>query len=249
MKLFILLSIILFTTSCAFHTGTTPPQILQAKKGSKYLDVAVGYSRVTYFLDIGGLGKTALINDAKRRLFSFPLEVGQTFDNLTLDTKTSFIGPFIRRHVILTADVVQKDTISEFIFSDNYLELIGSRFLKTKEYLSVNEKIICFHNRQTYYGRVLSLEDNRPLVYFIDDLGTLNVRKKSWNTIFKLNQTEKLEKAVGFSIGEKVQATVWYGDNGRIAKISGNIIGLNKLYALIETTQSIYPVSIEDLTK
>jgi len=248
MKLIILLSTILFTTSCAFHTAKTPPQIFQAQKGSKYVDIAVGYSRATYLWDIGGLGKSALINDAKRSLFSFPLEPGQTFDNVTLDTKTTFIGPVTRRHVILIADVVQKDTVSAFDFSEYYKELIGSKYEKTKEHLSVNEKIICYHNQRVYYGRVLNLDGNRPFVYFIDDLGTLKIRKKSWNTIFKITNIETMQKVIGFALGEKVKAKVWFnGGNKEI--VSGTIIGLNYMYVLIKTADSTYPARIEDLVK
>lgn len=249
MKLYIILFSILLITSCAIHTSKTAPQILQAQKGSKYVDIAVGYSKATYLLDIGGLGKAALINDAKRRLFSFPLEPGQTFDNVTLDTKTTFIGPFTRRHVILTADVVQKDTIIAFDFSDYYKELIGSKYVKTKEHLYVNEKVICFDNLNTFIGRVINLDGERPLVYFIDDSGTLIITKKSWNTVFKTSNLETLHKEIGFTLHEKVQAKVWVGEEGKIEKKSGTIIGLNRTYALIKTTTSTYPARIEDLAK
>lgn len=247
MKLFVLIFSILLTSSCAIHTSKTAPQILQAPKGSKYVDIAVGYSRSTYLWDIGGLGKSALINDAKRSLFSFPLEPGQTFDNVTLDTKTTFIGPFTRRHVVLIADVVQKDSAIAFDFSDYYRELTGSKQKKTKDYLFVNEKIICYHNRQTYFGRVLDLDDERPLVYFIDNFGTLKIRKKSLNSLFKINDLEEIQKFVKFTLGDKVKAEIWNGEGKEIK--SGTIIGLNLNYALIKTNNSTYPALIEGLEK
>jgi hypothetical protein len=237
-----------FVTSCAIHSAKTPPQILQAPKGSEYVDIAVGYSKATYFLDIGGMGKVTLINDAKRRLFSFPLSAGQTFDNLTLDTKTTFIGPYIKRQVILTADVVQKDTFSEFTFSDYYKDLTGTKSVISREYLSVNEKIIYIDNSRPYYGRVLNLEGERPVIYYIDGSGALKIGKRSWNNIFKIVNTEIIQKEVGFSLGDKVSARVW-NQNGEKNEITGKIIGLNWFYALIESPYVTSSARIQDLVR
>ncbi len=66
-----------------------------------------GVASTGYLLGLGGFGKQALAAEARANMLTkFPMRDGLRLTNFTTDIKTSYILCFIKRTLILTADVI-----------------------------------------------------------------------------------------------------------------------------------------------
>ena len=76
MKNLALIIILGTMSSCVYHSGLiTSTPVSSIDKNCEYVDIAVGYSNVSYFFGIGGFNKDAFLNEAKRNLyFSYPIK-------------------------------------------------------------------------------------------------------------------------------------------------------------------------------
>jgi hypothetical protein len=103
------LSITLFT-SCAMHDGVILNSGSLSSNNFSYVQRdAMGTAKATYVFGLGGLGKFALIDNAKSELISkYPIKDNQALVNVTLNWKTSFIFPFVfTKRCIITGDIVE----------------------------------------------------------------------------------------------------------------------------------------------
>lgn len=109
LKLFIAIAIIVFaTTSCATHWGMMTGNASLSSNNFKITKIATGSATATKIFGIGGLGKDALVLDAKKNLLqNYPLRDGQALANVTIDIKTSFIFFVIKEKATVTADIVE----------------------------------------------------------------------------------------------------------------------------------------------
>lgn len=140
MRLFAAAIALLLMSSCSFHTGSiTTSSVAASGKKYEYVDVAVGYSKVSYFLGMGGYSKDMLIRDAQRNMrASFPLKPNEAFENTVLDIRSTWVGPYHKLEAIVTADIVARDSSYNVIYSEKYLELISRNKPKVKNYFSLN---------------------------------------------------------------------------------------------------------------
>jgi hypothetical protein len=109
LKLFTALAIfLLLTSSCATHLGMMTGSASLSSNNFKMIKIATGTASTTKFLGIGGLGKDALVSDAKKNLMqNNPLKEGQALANVTVDFKTSFIILVVTEKCTVTADIVE----------------------------------------------------------------------------------------------------------------------------------------------
>jgi len=109
LKLIIAITIIIFTTaSCAFHSGIMSGSASLSANNFKTIKVATGTASTTKILGIGGLGKDALVFEAKKNLMqNFPLKDGQALANVTVDIKNSFLLIVMTEKVTVTADIIE----------------------------------------------------------------------------------------------------------------------------------------------
>lgn len=130
-KFFLIITIGLFITSCAVHSGSMSSSTLPAN--AQYEDVAVGVSQTSYILGIGGLSQDALVYGAKRNLYECrPLKANESYINFTVDKKDSYF-PFYKKSVVtVTADVISyKENPIDNPFAENYLKKIAGNSLST----------------------------------------------------------------------------------------------------------------------
>lgn len=109
LKLFIAITVIAITTSsCASHWGMMTGNASLSSNNFKITKIASGSSTATKIFGIGGLGKDALVFEAKKDMLqNYPLKDGQALANVTVDIKTSIIFFVIMEKATVTADIVE----------------------------------------------------------------------------------------------------------------------------------------------
>jgi hypothetical protein len=106
-KIFVILMVIIFN-SCAIHTGILSGDASLSTNNFKMVKLTNGTAKTTKIFGIGGLGKEALVHEAKMDLLqNYPLKDGQALANVTLDFKNSFIFFVNTKKVTITADLVE----------------------------------------------------------------------------------------------------------------------------------------------
>ena len=90
LKLIIAIAIVSFlSTSCATHLGMMTGNASLSSNNFKVVKIAAGHAKTTRIFGLGGLGKDALVLDAKKDLLqNNPLRDGQALSNVTVDFKT-----------------------------------------------------------------------------------------------------------------------------------------------------------------
>jgi hypothetical protein len=108
LKIVVTIVSVFLLSSCAIHSGIMSDSASLGSNNFKMVKYAQGEAKVTKILGIGGLGKNALVAEAKKDLVqNNPLKEGQTLANLTVDFKTSFLLIVSTTKVTVTADIVE----------------------------------------------------------------------------------------------------------------------------------------------
>jgi hypothetical protein len=237
-KHFLLVFIAASLFSCSYHTGSLTTQNPYLDKNFEFVDMAVGYSKASYFLGIGGLKKDALVNDAKRNLYmSYPLLPNQTFQNLTLDFKTTYIWPYKKNEAFIVADVVEYDTSINISFNPQYKSFIKQKDLDTLKGFQLYEDIYVYQDFYAAPGKIIKFKKNKAETFCIDSKGNIQFDNSKFDNIFKKENFEIISKGHILKIGDKVSFTsnapgseTYYGE--------GKILGLNERYALIRNNRN-----------
>lgn len=95
-------------SSCAIHVGTITGDASISTNNFKMVRMAEGTATTTKIFGLGGLGKDALVNEAKKDLLqNNPLKDGQALANVTLDFKNSYVLFVNKQKVTVSADIVE----------------------------------------------------------------------------------------------------------------------------------------------
>ena len=114
LKLFFIISIVSFLSSCAVHTGMMTGSASLSNPDFSIIKVVSGSASAHYFLGIGGLNKTGLLSVARKNLFlNNSLKRGQVLANLSVDYKTSFYILYWQTTATITADLVDFNSSNE----------------------------------------------------------------------------------------------------------------------------------------
>jgi hypothetical protein len=240
----ILITLLLFLGSCAFHSGMITPVGTQTSKSQKYVDIAVGYSKASYFMGLGGTGKNALINDAKRNMFlSYKLKPGQSFENISLDIKSTCILLYQKREIIVIADVVEEDSTMNITYSDHYLNLLSSKKTVSNNLFSLNEEVIYLDkNNVARKGKIVKLSYEDATIFYVNSKANFKIKHTSTKKIFKISSTEQLEQKFKFKIGQEVVGIKPYKNSQgyTLSKKDGIIVGLNAGFILLKISENFY---------
>ena len=95
-------------SSCAIHTGIGMSNASLSQNNFKMVKYATGDVKTTKIFGLGGLGKQAMVAEAKQELLAnYPLQDGQALANMTVDWKTGFYFFVVVTKCTVTADVIQ----------------------------------------------------------------------------------------------------------------------------------------------
>ncbi|HOF55893.1 MAG TPA: hypothetical protein PLD74_13395 [Prolixibacteraceae bacterium] len=101
-------SVILLSSCAASHYGVMSDSASLGANNFKMVKYAKGEASVTKVFGLGGMGKDALVAEAKTNLVqNNPLKEGQALANITVDVKNSFILFVTQTKVTVTADIVE----------------------------------------------------------------------------------------------------------------------------------------------
>jgi hypothetical protein len=105
-SIFFLVSLLL--TSCAFHYGNITSSASLSANNFRIVKLAKGEATATRVFGLGGLGKEALVAEAKADLLqNYPLKDGQVLANITVDFKNSFVFFINTTKATVTADIIE----------------------------------------------------------------------------------------------------------------------------------------------
>jgi len=111
-KLFLfalLTSLLIGFSNCAFHSGYMQGSATLNSNNFNYIKRDVqGSASALYVLGIGGLNKTALVNEAKNNLLkNFQLQDNQALVDITVNWKKTYYLLVMKDECIITASIVQ----------------------------------------------------------------------------------------------------------------------------------------------
>jgi len=168
---------------------------------------------------------------------------------MTLDLKTTLFWPYRKVEAIVIADVIERDTTFKISYGKNYLDLLTQNNSKIKNFLNVSERIVYLdENNNLFKGKIIKLNNNNATIFFVDNIGTLQIKNKEYKSIFKASELDELQLKVGYKKDDKVKFLKKYSET-QIETLEGNIIGLNIESVLVKTAKSIMCVRYSDLKK
>ena len=97
-------------SNCAMHTGYMQSSASLSSNNFSYVKRDVqGTAKATYVFGIGGLKRTALVNDAKKNLLdNYQLQNNQALVDITVNWKQTMIMPFVMfNRCTVTASIVE----------------------------------------------------------------------------------------------------------------------------------------------
>jgi hypothetical protein len=250
---FISTAISLMLSSCAsYHSGLiTSPISKQHSNQYEYVDVALGYSKATYFLGMGGFEQRMPVSQAKSNLYRYnELSANQTFENITVDFITTFYGPFRKVETILMADIVDWGSDLHVNFSDSFKNFHESRKINSKDFLQINERIIFIDKSGVARnGRILELKEESSRIFFLNTAGNNQIKSIQNINIFKVSKVEELQQLFNINLGDRVNAVFkdYYG-NWRTAD-NVEVIGFNRNSVLINYNGRYYPTRLGGIKK
>jgi hypothetical protein len=97
----------LLLSGCAFHEGAFNSGVAITNNQFRVVGIAEGQSSTTHIFGLGGLSKDALVQEAKRDLYSkYPLTKGMVLANVTVDFKRSYFFIAASTLVTVSGDVI-----------------------------------------------------------------------------------------------------------------------------------------------
>jgi len=189
--------------SCASHHGNINNTHTRAGENHTYVDLAVGYSKATYIFGIGGLSKDMLFAEAYRNMrMSYPLKPNQTLENLVVNSKHTWVGPFLKHEVITIADVIAWDNDLHIVYADQYLNQFSrNKVLSTNEF-KLNDQLLMLEQNKIYSVRVVSLSDKNAVVFYTDKGGDFQLKKIRLSNLFWGEDANKQYN--NFKVGDTV---------------------------------------------
>ncbi|MBX2962345.1 MAG: hypothetical protein KF687_07520 [Cyclobacteriaceae bacterium] len=226
----------------------TNSRLNDGKISYQYEDVAVGYSKASYFLGLGGLRKDAMLNDAKRNMYlSYPLKPNQFFDNITLDKKVTYVLPFSKVEMILVADVIELDSGYRMNKGAGYLETLTRSAVKSKGDLSNYEPVLLVENARANGGRVVSINKRNATVFYVNADGLIRVGNKRYSDIYKITNLESVQMKVGVQLGVERNFILMRNDKSSYS-LRGKVIGMNRDRLLLETPEGARSIQVNEIS-
>ena len=108
-KLLVVLIVVLSFSSCGIHSGYMDGSTSLSQSNFSYTQKSIsGTSSTLMVFGIGGLGKGAIVEEAKKDMLKkHPLKSNQSLANITVNWKSSFYFIVMTNKCTVTADIVE----------------------------------------------------------------------------------------------------------------------------------------------
>lgn len=220
MKLLFFVSIAFLISSCAaFHSGELTLSTNHAPVVHK--DIAIGVSKATKILGLGGSSKDALVFEARQKMIrNRPLVNAEQFNNVSVDIKNTFYLGVQVTKVTIIADVVEpKDSLSQNSYSELYLKKSLSQNHNIDELFSIGDSVL-FNRKKS--AELISFEGE------IDSKARIKYYTKNGDTrtkIIKLNNLYAIIPSYNeYKLGDRLSGgeIIAFGKKGAIVKIEND---------------------------
>ncbi len=201
-------------------------------KNSELVEIGIGKAKATRIFGIGGLGKEALILEAKKDLYkNYPLRKGQAYANISFDIRNALYLIVTQSKATVSADIISFPD-QEGNKSDGYQELFER--MRSLEITSVNQillgdTVMILNGSLMEPNRVVGIKKNKqtlvlaPLAQPVPK--TMNYPK----TGVYLTKDLPTQKQKGIVVGKTLK---YRQPDGQV--VIGTIVGLGFEDVLIE---------------
>lgn len=227
---FSFLFLFILSTSCTVvQHGMINPTSTHSKGNIHYLDEAITYSQVHYFMGLGGYRTYNMTIEAKHKLYAnYTLEVGQTFENFSITQRKTYFTVFVRHELFLHADIVQRDTNFHVTLSDTYQKRIEHLRIDSLRYFKINEKVLWLNAEMNLKPvTIIDLNTQTPIV-LLNESKKQKIRRIEENLLFT---TEPID--TNYVVGNEIEYINKFGELA-----AGKLMGVNQNYAVIENRKS-----------
>jgi hypothetical protein len=222
-------------SSCAIHQGTLVNSSASVHDAEiTYRDIAVGYSKSSYVLGIGGLSKDALVFESKRNLMlNYPLKENEFFNIVSLDQKVTFLFLYSRNEVIITADIMESSG-KKIVIDEAYSKWLATNTQVSVDNFSIKEQVLLLRKNVLIRGRIVAVDKSSARVFYFDSHGKMQVNKVSYSSLFKAENSEGMTNEPGMRVGDEGYYQINW-QSGKPYSVYGKILGINNEMLLIET--------------
>ena len=120
MKNLLIVIALFLLTGCAFHSGTFNGSAAITNNQFRIAGTAHGTAQTTQLFGLGGLGKTGLVQEAKKNMQAkYPIQKGMAWGNVTVDFKTSYVFFIRKTKAFVSADIIDFNPATIFVFNLN----------------------------------------------------------------------------------------------------------------------------------
>lgn len=230
MKPLLSLTIIVFLSGCAFHSGmmTANPEYIKPEYELK--STVRASAKSTRIFSIGGLGKEALVAEAKDNLYEFyPLRNQEAYVNLSVDFRDFIFLFYHRTKATITADIIGTVNASEEDTTYQSLFIQKQANARRIGIFKVGDEVYLLKNKVPMKYKIMDVINQEKVL-----MGLPNGNKtfKAKYSKLYLIENDRLPE-VTYEVMETVQAYTYM--KWREAKI----IGLNEEKAIVEITEDI----------
>ncbi|TRX72671.1 DUF6567 family protein [Carboxylicivirga sp. M1479] len=241
--LLFLLPIAIILSSCATHTGVMTGNATISDANFNVVGLAVGSSKTKHVFGMGGLGKDALVFEAKRNLYSnYPLKKGQALANVTVDFKRSYY-PFVNNTMaVISADIFDFNTRaadSTFNTIDRY-----SAKYSINPKLNIHQNVVAIINNKPRSVRIVELSYPKTTVLYKDDKDNVKFKRVANKKIdfLKANTSDEIQ------VGNFIEFTYFQKTYTGVVKSMEDDHLLVSTF-LFKDTSSLVKIKYDDILK
>ena len=234
MKIIFTFILTVFLYSCVNHRGMLTPSNSLKNENVEFVDIAIGYNRTNYFAGIGGYRQDAFLNEVKRSLMAnYSLKPNQTFENISVDIKTTTFALFQRVELIAIADVVQYEKLNQVTYGENYQRILNAKNPKEFKFIHLNEDVSTIKSKNKIKDfKVIGFEKRKAVLFNFSKNGTINISRKNYSKLFKYENHNDLIQKTKFGINDSVMREMEKNHTSNTI-LNGKIIAVSSKKSLV----------------
>ncbi len=231
-RLFFLPFFFLLLSSCAYHMGGFSGNSVDDLKNSELVDIGIGKAKATRIFGIGGLGKEALILEAKKDLYkNYPLRKGQAYANISFDIRNALYLIVTQSKATVSADIISFPD-QEGSVSDGYQELfdrIRSVEITSVDQILLGDTVLILAANLMEANRVVGIKNSKQTLELAPLAQPVPKTRRYPKAQVYLTKDLPTQKQKGIIVGKTLK---YRQPNGQV--VIGTIVGLGFSDVLIE---------------
>ncbi|MFK8044267.1 MAG: DUF6567 family protein [Crocinitomicaceae bacterium] len=220
-------------SSCAFHTGTMTGNATIMGPNFTVQGMAYGKAETKHVFGIGGLGKEAIVLEAKRKMYTaFPLEPGQAFANVTVDFKKGFYIVYSKLTCTISADIIdfnERPEVNEF---NEFNYSASENLMSSLDHFSAGEQVYYSEsmNSPPVGSTIIGFNNGQARIRFVKTNGIIDFKNVNLSNLYKItNDSSLLKLDPIYRVGD----SVYFKFSNSLALMRGQVFALGENGACI----------------